>query len=230
MEQLPNFGDKRQTDSCAYCAGATETRDHIPSKVFLDEPYPTNLPVVPACRSCNVSFSLDEEYVACLLECTIVGSANPNDIQRTKVKQILSRRPALRARLARAQQRTLFGEVSFAIEFDRVRKVALKLARGHAAFELNEPQFADPSSVTILPSMLMTEEQRKDFEAPPGSTTGPSVGAWPEVGSRAMQRIVTGEFWVVPQPGRYRYLASVEDGVLIRMVLSEYLACEVRWT
>ncbi|MGD0649715.1 MAG: hypothetical protein ABSA97_00995 [Verrucomicrobiia bacterium] len=35
--------------------------------------------------------------------------------------------------------------------------------------------------------------------------------------------------WIVVQPGRYRYLASVGDGVIIRLVISEYLGCEVIW-
>ena len=35
--------------------------------------------------------------------------------------------------------------------------------------------------------------------------------------------------WFVVQPGRYRHLASAADGILIRIVLSEYLACEAIW-
>ena len=56
---------------------------------------------------------------------------------------------------------------------------------------------------------------------------------WPEVGSRAMQRLAMAypntPSWIVVQPGRYRYVACVDDIVLVRMVLSEYLACEVIW-
>jgi hypothetical protein len=75
MEQLENFGDERQSAYCVHCAGQTDTRDHVPSRVLLDEPYPPNLPVVPACRDCNEEASADEEYVACLVECTLAGSA-----------------------------------------------------------------------------------------------------------------------------------------------------------
>lgn len=215
---------------CVYCAGATETRDHVPSKVFLDEPYPTNLPVVPACQSCNEGFSLDEEYVACLIECTLAGSVNPDDIHRVKVREILVRRPVLASRLRRARREMLFGEVSFAIEPDRVRKVALKLARGHAAFELNEPQIGQPSSIAISPLLLTKAEERARFENSPASAVWPEIGIWPEVGSRAMQRTAAGEVWVVVQPSRYRYLTSTHDCVVVRMVISEYLGCEVRWT
>lgn len=50
MHQLRNYGDERQLSACVFCRRETETRDHVPSRVLLDEPYPENLPVVPACR------------------------------------------------------------------------------------------------------------------------------------------------------------------------------------
>jgi len=69
MEQFLNYGDQRNEGWCIHCGGVDETRDHVPSRILLDEPYPTNLPVVAACQRCNLGCSLDEEYVACLLEC-----------------------------------------------------------------------------------------------------------------------------------------------------------------
>src|SRR5580700_2734927 len=74
MQQLANFGDDGNKGWCIFCGGPEETRDHVPSRVFLDQPYPDNLPVVPACHRCNTSFSADEEYLACLIECAKAGS------------------------------------------------------------------------------------------------------------------------------------------------------------
>lgn len=224
---MENFGDRRQLERCVYCAGFTGTRDHVPSKVLLDQPYPGELHVVPACDRCNQSFSKDEEYLACLIESVLSGSASPNDVQRENVKGILSKRPALAARLSQAR-REQAGQTIFEAEMERVRNVVLKLARGHAAYELNEPQFNEPTQVSIVPLAMMTDEQRKQFEDSPASS------AWPEVGSRAMQRMVEGypgglPGWVVVQEGRYRYLAAIGDGVVVRMILSDYLACEVTW-
>jgi hypothetical protein len=68
MEQLRCFGDERNEGYCIHCGGSDETRDHSPSKVFFDEPYPKNLPVCPSCLRCNNALSIDEEYLACLLE------------------------------------------------------------------------------------------------------------------------------------------------------------------
>jgi hypothetical protein len=98
MKQIRNLGDERQSAFCAYCRSNTGTRDHLPSKVLLDEPYPTNLLVVPSCHSCNEGFSLDEEYVACLVECARIGSVKSDHVQRAEIKQILERKPALVSR------------------------------------------------------------------------------------------------------------------------------------
>ena len=46
-------------DNNSYCGAYPDTRDHVPSKVLLDEPYPPDLPVIGACQRCNTSYSLD---------------------------------------------------------------------------------------------------------------------------------------------------------------------------
>lgn len=231
MDQFGKYWDTRQTIFCAYCGGLTETRDHVPSRVFLDKPYPSNLPVVPACKACNQSFSKDEEYVACLVECVLSGSGEPDQVEREKIKRILRRKPALAARLRNARQETSAG-TSFMVETERVQNVVLKLARGHAAFELNEPQLDDPSNLSFLPFPSMDPTTRERFEAP-FSQSG-SLAVWPEVGSRAMQRLVNVETgasaWIPAQPGRYRYLTSLDGEVAVRIVIGEYLACEVNWS
>jgi hypothetical protein len=216
---------------CVYCGGDTKTRDHVPSRVFLDEPYPLNLPVVPACQRCNEKFSLDEEYLACMIECVLAGAPRVEDIRRDKIRQILAKKPALVSRLAQARSQTGDGVV-FAVEVARVRNIVMKLARGHAAYELHEPRYdEEPLSVSFVPIGVMSRDARLRFDAQPRS---PVPALWPEVGSRAMQRILLGadmdaKGWVIAQPGRYRYRAWVGDGMFVRMVLSEYLACEVVW-
>jgi hypothetical protein len=230
MQQLPNYADQRQLGWCAYCGGDTSTRDHVPSKVFLDEPYPENLAWVPCCRQCNNSLSVDEEYLACLVECVTVGSASAANLNRGRIRRILERSPALAARLAQAERQTLFGDTEFIIERERVERVLLKLARGHALFELNERQDDDPLHFAYVPLHLIPTGACDDFEA------APRLAPWPEVGSRAMQRIALSFAdpsqggWVTVQPNRYRYLATLDDGILVRFVIGEYLACEVVWS
>jgi hypothetical protein len=225
VQQLRNFGDDRNKGWCVFCGGPEETRDHAPSRVFLDEPCPENLPVVPACNACNRSFSLDEEYLACLVECAKTGSINQARITRPKIAKTLSRKASLETRLALARYE-ISDRVVWKPEDERVRNVIVKLARGHVAFEQNEPQLDQPASVTVVPLCRMTPEMMEEFQM------APDTALWPEVGSRAMNRIlvgVEGQYpWIEVQPERYRYLVASAP-FLVRIVIAEYLAAEVVW-
>lgn len=53
---------------CAYCGQQKKlTADHVPPKLFLEQSFPPNLWVVPACTSCNQSFRADDEYTRTVL-------------------------------------------------------------------------------------------------------------------------------------------------------------------
>lgn len=124
----------------------------------------------------------------------------------------------------------------------RVRNVVLKLAKGHAMFELSWFSDQAPISLWWSPLPLFDAEQLEAFEeAPPPQLLG-------EIGSRASQRVCVlqarlvgpnGEErvadllindWIDVQEERYRYLATDQEGLIrVRMVLGEYLACEVVW-
>ena len=241
MDQLKNLSDDRLCHGCIYCGGPEETREHVPSRVFLDSPPPDNLPVVWACSSCN-HFSLDEAYVACLIESVIAGSTNPERIRRPGIANLLRRTPALRARIEAAKSFT-GNQIQFNVEPDRIRNVVLKLARGHAAFELSQVCREEPASLWWYPLPLMTDAQRDDFDA------SHVVEMFGEIGSRGSQRLLATQItlesskgekltlnlvindWLDVQEGCYRYLA-IDDGgeIKIKIVIAEYLACEVIWT
>lgn len=59
--------DKSKNNGCIYCGNPAETREHVPSKAFLIEPFPENLSTIPACFECNNGYSGDEKYLACFL-------------------------------------------------------------------------------------------------------------------------------------------------------------------
>lgn len=225
MRQNLNLGDDRNQGWCVYCGGLDETRDHVPSRVLLEKPFPENLPVVPACGKCNNSCARDEEYLACLVECAIAGAVATAS-KRPRVRAILERSAGLLARLTAARYASS-GQIGFSAETERVRNVLIKLARGHAVFEENEPQLAAPASVSFSPFTAMSDEQRAMFE----SATDPR-GFWPEVGSRAMYRVMLGEGgpggWIEVQANRYRYRVH-QGGTVVHIVIAEYLAAEVAW-
>lgn len=226
MKQIKTFCDERLEGLCTYCQGPAETTDHVPSKVLLDLPYPENLPVVPACYNCNQSFSLDEEYFACLIECALCGSTHIADIQRNKVREIFLKRPILRDRIEKARK-IINGNVYFMPEQDRIRNVILKLARGHAKYENGEPQIGVPSSINITPITLMSESQHSTF------FSHKSI-LWPEIGSRNMQRQIKSfngisDSWMDVQENNYTYSFALIPNVSVRFLIRNYLACEVEW-
>lgn len=86
---------------------------------------------------------------------------------------------------------------------------------------LNAPEY-----VKTIPLSAFSEDQRYHFE-------DVECNAWPEVGSRMMTRLITGQDlkngWVVVQDSVYRY-AVIQDGSLtVRSVIRDYLATDVHW-
>lgn len=86
-----------------------------------------------------------------------------------------------------------------------------------------------PSSVWIGPLEHMKSEDRDRFESGWGGTS-----MWPEVGSRMMTRLMTGQDldqngWVIVQENVYRYLTLQLGLITVRTVLYNYLATEVTW-
>src|SRR5688572_11205678 len=101
MKQYPNFGDQRNRGG-AHSAVGQKKPNHCSSLVFLDQP-----PRKPSCcfhvRFMQLSFSLDEEHLACLVECVCTGSIEAAAAARYKVAKVFERKPALAARLSTAR-------------------------------------------------------------------------------------------------------------------------------
>lgn len=104
MDRRHLWFDNRLKGFCIYCGRHSETRDHVPSKVLLDKPFPKNLPVVECCLECNLSFSADEEYVACFIECILAGSTDPSKLKRAKLVQILEKKASLAKRISSSRK------------------------------------------------------------------------------------------------------------------------------
>jgi hypothetical protein len=240
MDHLNNYADNRLIRGCMYCAGSADTRDHVPSKCLLEQPYPSNLPVVGCCDSCNQNFSKDEQYFVCLIESVLCGSTDPEKIGRPSVAKIMQNSSALRQRIENSKTE-VDGQIAFVPEIERINNVMLKLARGHAAFELSQPCRDEPDHFWCGPLSSLPQENREAFN----SVHFQQV--FGEVGSRSMQRLLVTQItrlsengdqnegmiindWVDVQDDRYRYIAIDDMGqIVIRVVVAEYLACEVAW-
>jgi uncharacterized protein YlaI len=240
MERIEEFVDERQKSWCIHCDAwlthVETNEDHVPSKSLLNKPRPHHLPVVTVCRECNSRHSKDEQYFVAFIQSVLVGSTDPAKHSNGSAVRGLSESAKLRERIERSKTayQTEGGETRFAWkpETERVNRVILKNARGHAYFEFGEPMLDAPDHVWSCPLVAMTESERGEFEN--GSDAG-GLAAWPEVGSRMMTRVITGQdmagVWVVVQDGVYRYTVEQSGGGLtVRSILYEYLATEVQWS
>ena len=238
MERIEEFVDERQKSWCIHCArpliGLKTNEDHVPTKSLLIKPRPHHLPVVTICRECNNGFSRDEQYVVTFLSCVLSGSTDPKKQENPSAARALSESSALRAMIERTktEYQTLGGDtrVVWKPDMNRIHRIVLKNARGHAYFEYGELMMEPPVHVWASPLECLSEIQRANFEC---LDSGGELAAWPEVGSRMMTRILTGEDiacgWVVVQEGTYRYAVQQTEGLRVRSILSEYLATEVQW-
>ena len=236
MDEIAEFVDERQKSWCIHCArplsSVKQTRDHIPTKTLLHLPFPRNMPIVHICAECNHGFSKDERYLVALLGAVVSGSTDPDAQVNSNAARILRNDQIVRSDVERGKKeyKTIGGEarVLWSVNFKRVKTVVVKNARGHLFFEYGEPMLREPLSVSVIPLNSMTGTERDDFEKIPEDSV------WPEVGSRMMTRMMTGQdldgSWIVVQPGVYRYSVAQHDGdIMVRSVMSEYLATEVSW-
>lgn len=167
MRKIEEFADERQKSWCIHCArplvGLKTNEDHVPSKSLLMKPRPHHLPIVTICRECNTSFSLDEQYVVTFLSCVLAGSTDPEKQQNASAARALTSSAALRAQIERSRTEylTMDGETRLLWKSDlnRIQRVVLKNARGHAYFEYAEPMLHAPAHIWVLPleSMSVTE-------------------------------------------------------------------------
>ena len=235
MEQIQDFSDERLKCSCIHCgqwiACVDSNKDHVPSKALLEKPYPAHLPIIEICETCNSSFSADEEYLVALLGAIRAGTATPNPELFPRAHRILHNSPKLRARIdrTRSEYQTADGQtrIIWKPELPRIENVVLKNARGHAYYELGDPMQNKPERLVMRPLESLTDSEFEEFEHING---GP---IWPEVGSRMMTRLVTGQdledSWIIVQDSCYRYAVIQQGLVIVKMVIAEYLAAEVVW-
>lgn len=186
------------------------------------------------CTECNTRFSLDEQYAVTFLSCVLAGSTNPEQQPNASAARALTESIWLRGQIERSRTEyvTVGGDtrILWKPDLERIERVVLKNARGHAYFEFGESMLEDPAYLWVLPLESMTRTERQDFE---GLNEKRTLAPWPEVGSRMMTRVVTGEDmfgqWVVVQEGVYRYAVEQVSVLRVRSVVWEYLATEVQW-
>ena len=206
---------------CCYCGlEIGTTRDHVPSKILLDKPYPENLMTVPCCKDCNNSFSADEEYVAALIEKSWNGCLDDDFIEREAVRRSLRHSESIRARLSNLFQKSNNGMLYLNFEEGRLENVIRKTALGLGRYECGKV-FSVRKILSLLRDNL-EERELALFEF--GMVRHER---YPEVGSRLLAQVVeSGNVlnaeWKIVQPNRFRYMIRQRrTSVEIRLVFSE---------
>lgn len=253
MREIEDFTDDRLKAWCIHCgdviADTQSNRDHVPTKSLLTKTLRERgsdydrgagdeldyLPQVLVCQRCNSSFSPDENYLLCVLHAVMAGSLYPDPTKHPEAAAILrSNRHVVRSlKEGPNGQLLLFDNLQpFTLfpDTDKVRRVIIKNARGHAYHDIGEPLREEPDHVAFIPLEQLSPEQRAAFEA---AGTGMELAGWPEVGSRMTVQLLDGEVmvggWITVEAGRYRYSIDWSDAVTVKTVIWEYLATEARW-
>lgn len=253
VREIEDFTDDRLKAWCIHCgdmiADVESNRDHVPTKSFLTKALRERgakydrgggdelsyLPQVVVCQKCNSGFSPDENYLLCVLHAVMAGSLYPDPAKHPEAASILrSNRNVVRS-LKKGQdgQPILFDNLQPFTLFpdpERVRRVIVKNARGHAYHELGEPLLEAPEHVAFVPLERLSADQHDAFES---TSVDADLAVWPEVGSRMTVNLLDVEAmvggWITVEPGRYRYSIDWSGTVTVKTVIWEYLATEARW-
>jgi len=226
---------------CVYCGEKADTREHAPSKVLLEHPYPNNLPVLPSCKRCNNSFSSDELYMALLLE---LLKFHYYDGYYKLSDKTLSRFDKKEGQQAIKDSQQYILNLLEIINNSKILRVIHKLAICHAVYEMSEGYHGDDYisnqqtvSFKLLPMMRPDEYDDWDCVEP---LEGKML---PEIGSIGYDRIgvielplydVSGELgkkimfsfidWHDVQEDRYRYICFKDGNMItVKIVINEFL-------
>ena len=114
---------------------------------------------------------------------TLLGT-DPGRHMDKRVAGALRRHETLRVRIegSKTEYQTIGGETGsvWKPETERIERVIVKNARGHAFYEYGEPMLIEPEHVLTLPLASMTAAERKEFDT---AGRAGELASWPEVGS-----------------------------------------------
>lgn len=230
---------------CIYCGNVSDTREHIPSKVFLSKPYPDDLPVLPACKKCNNGFSDDELYTEIYIDSIKYLSGFSNKILNENEQHIFcnSAFPDAQTDLSS------YYDIGKIPTRERIERIITKLAIGHAVYELSTGYFSNSFSgkpISIKYNFLFetSKTEKEEFD----SLIIMDDKVLPEIGSRVYGKLLVLEQtmqslngndtkklqipimnWSDIQDKRYRYIAWLETNNTfhVKIVIHDFLFAEV---
>lgn len=233
---------------CVYCGDFADTREHCPSKVFLQKPLPTDLPVVPSCKKCNNAFSSDELYVSVFIDLL----KNYFEKEKFPLNDNIKKRINERKEAQEAKECFERAIESNILENDnRIIRILEKLAICHSTYELSEGYNCDSWSGKATSLIygfrpLLSQDMISDMD----SAIVINNAQVPEIGSRVydhiyvvqpvLQSVIDGDQkilnlcmmdWTEVQENNYRYICWLENGnINVRIVIKEFLYAQLQFT
>lgn len=208
---------KDTNNYCLYCGEKADSREHLPSKAFLNRPYPDELSIIPACSKCNNGYSDDERYVSRFLD------ELRNEIFGLQ-KNAKSKVNILSYEIVRCED-----EVHYSFDESKIINIITKLAKGHAGYIFDYLSFGAKIDVWYEFIFNMDKQQIDEYN----NIIIMDDLAY-EIGSRA-NNVVIGQNesylifnWNIVQENNYRFFTSISDNdVMIKIVIDELLYAEV---
>ena len=115
---------------CVYCGtDGGRTRDHVPPKSLIRQPYPANLWTVPSCAECNQGFSKDEEYFRLMVLGMYCHTPEAEELFDGPVSRSMDRNPNIEE-LMFGSLRATKGVAILDLDYPRIFRIAEKIVRG----------------------------------------------------------------------------------------------------
>lgn len=231
---------------CIYCGDLSDTREHAPSKVFLSKPYPDeDLPVLPACHTCNNGFSKDELYTEVYIDAMKYLSGYADSLSKENQERMKHNTAFLDAQNDLSKY---YSGESIPVN-EKVIKILTKLSVCHMVYELSEGYCVNdacvqPTSVAYSFAFDITTEEKKKYDG----FIFMNDKQVPEMGSRVFDKIRVLEpvlqeinskeqlkvpmvimLWSDIQEHNYRYVAWLEndDTFHVKIVIHDFLYAEI---
>jgi hypothetical protein len=238
-----NYDSQRYCE-CIYCGAVANSREHIPSKIFLEKPYPNNLLLVPSCKTCNNYFSYDELYTWFAIQILKKEYYRSIYITSETYEDRFKKHSPIIAKVHKdVESFCLSKDLNqkddiYNFKSKRIERILWKLAVGHSVFELSECYYTGDEEWNIsitysfLPTLSLNEID--DMNASIDISNYPL----PEVGSRIFEHIYVLQpkinykcykgflmlDWIDIQKMKYRYTcANLGDRIVVKIVINEFL-------
>lgn len=130
--------------------------------MFLEKPYPNELPVLPACRSCNNGFSDDELYVETYIDSLKYLSGYSSSLREQNLEKLKKNSAFLDAQSDLSEY---YNGNNLSIN-SKIERILTKLAVCHMVYELSEGYCTDNCCIqpTLVSYSFLFDMSKSDVD------------------------------------------------------------------